>query len=106
MLFSVLNICDRVTILPFPLTALNQCIKFHLITFNSFRDMLLAIFIAKFRKGNRSVITCDRVTVLASAVFLITIHQFIKFYLISFFLTFLLSEICSGLAKKEREVTP
>ena len=60
--------CERATVLAFtqPLIALYQCVKFHLIPFKNFEihapDNLI---IAKIRKGTSSVITCERVMVLA-----------------------------------------
>ena len=46
--------------------ALYQYIKFHLFNFNSLRDMLqTSLLLQKIKKGNNSVITCDRVMVLA-----------------------------------------
>ena len=44
-----------------PLIDLYHCIQFHLFIFNTLRDMLWT----SIRKANNSVITCDRVTVLA-----------------------------------------
>ena len=50
--------------------ALYQCIKFRLCIFNTFRDMLqTGLLLQKIRKGNNSVITCDRVTILAVCIF-------------------------------------
>ena len=57
--------------LPFiPLIALYQCIKLHLIPFNSLRGMLRTdkLIIAKVKMGNNSVITCNRVTVLTLCI--------------------------------------
>ena len=50
--------------------ALYQCIKFHLFIFNTFRGMLwTSLLLEKIGKGNNSIITCDRVTVLAFCTF-------------------------------------
>ena len=61
--------CDRAAFLAFtqPLIALYQCIKFLWIPFNTLRYTLrkTLLCIAKIRKGNSSVITCERVMVLA-----------------------------------------
>ena len=60
--------CDRVMVLAvcISLMAIYQCIKFHLIPFYTFGDMLqTSLQLQKIRKGNNSVITCDRVMVLA-----------------------------------------
>ena len=61
------NTGDRVMVLVFcNFMALCQCIKFHFFIFNSFRGMLqTSLHLQKIRMGNNSVITCDRVTVLA-----------------------------------------
>ena len=48
------------------LMGLYQCIKFYLIPFYTFRDMLRTSFLLqKFKKGSNSVNTGDRVAVLA-----------------------------------------
>ena len=50
---------------------LYQCIKFHLIPLNSFRDMLRTYFpLQKLKKGSNSVNTLDRVRVIAFCNFL------------------------------------
>ena len=56
---------DRATVLafPLPLTALYQCIMFHLIPFNTLKAASDKLIIAKTKKGSNSVITCNRVTV-------------------------------------------
>ena len=41
--------------------------------------------ITKIRKGNSSVITCERATVLAFTLSLIALYQCIKFHLIPFY---------------------
>ena len=47
------------------LNALSQCVKFHLIPINNFRDILHTnLLLKKIGKGNNSVITCDWVLVL------------------------------------------
>ena len=63
---------------------LYHCIKFHLLTFNTFRDMLqTSLLLQKIRKGNNSEITCNSVMVLA--IPLMAVYQWIKFYLIPFY---------------------
>ena len=58
--------CDTALAITQPLMALNQCIEFHLIHFNTFRGMLRTNFIiAKIWKGDLYLISCDRVNVLA-----------------------------------------
>ena len=53
-----------------PFMAFDQCIKFYLFMFNTFRDMLwTSLLLQKIRKGNNSVITCDRDTVLELCTF-------------------------------------
>ena len=61
-----INTYNRVMVFAFciSLIALYHCIKFHLFIFNTFRDMLrTSLLMQKIRKGNNSVITCDRITV-------------------------------------------
>ena len=59
-----------------PLMPLYQCIKFNLITFNTFRDILWTrILLQKLRKGNNSVITCDELLFLHSALSLMGLYQ-------------------------------
>ena len=50
----------------FPLMAIYQCIKFHLITFYTFRDMIWTSFLLqkKINKGSNSISTGDKVMVL------------------------------------------
>ena len=48
-----------------PLTALNQCIKFHFIPSNNFRNMLLTRSLLQKLKREVTVNTADRVSVLA-----------------------------------------
>ena len=50
--------------------AFYQCIKFHLFIFNTFSDMLeTSLLLQKLEWKINSVITCDRVTVLALCTF-------------------------------------
>ena len=52
----------------------------------TFRDMLrTSQLLQKNRKGNNSVITCDRATVLAFTLSLEALYQCVKFYLIPFY---------------------
>ena len=55
---------------------LYQCFKFNLITFNTFRDILWTrILLQTIRKGKNSVITCDGLLFLHSALSLMGLYQ-------------------------------
>ena len=87
--------CDIVQVLDYalPLMAIYQYIKFHLIPFITFRDMLRTNFLLqKIKKGSNSVNTGDRVMVLA---FCNSPHGPLSVYQVSFnYLQFW--ELCSG----------
>ena len=51
------------------LMTLYQCIKFHQITFNTFEMLRAILFLELNKKGNNSLINCDRVTILAFCIF-------------------------------------
>ena len=64
-----------------PLMAVYQCIKFHLISFYTFRDMLRTSFLLqKIKKGSNSLNTGDRVMVF---VFCNSPHSPLSVYLVS-----------------------
>ena len=62
-----LNTGDRVLVIAFcnSFMAHYQCIKFHLFIFNTFRDMLQPSLLLQKLEREITLITCDRVTVLA-----------------------------------------
>ena len=85
------------------LMALYQCIKFHLITINTFREMLQTNLL--LQKLGREI-TCDGLLFLYSALSLMSLYQCIKFNLIPFY-TFRDMLWTSFLVQKlKREVTP
>ena len=65
-----------------PLMAIYQCIKFHLIPFNTFIGYASdKLFIAKIKKESNSINTGDRVMVLA---FCNSLHSPLSLYQVSF----------------------
>ena len=83
--------------------ALYQCIKFHLFIFNTFRDKLT---IAKIRKVNNSVITCDRFMFFTLCTILMAVYQCIKFHVIPFYTFRDMLRTSFQLQKLRREVIP
>ena len=91
-----------------PLIALYHCIKFLLFIFNTFRDMLrISLLLQKLGK-EITVITCDRVTVLAlctSSDDHLSMYQ-VSFNSLLYFQRYAQGKRFIAKIKKGREVTP